>query len=99
MGVERFTDEERVLINQICKNEKLSTLTKADVLKTVMFSQQVAGDDDDMVSDLLEEVFDKLKDMTDAEWDELKMLVPLPVAINPEDDVSEVPDDQEYEGE
>lgn len=90
-----FNNEERVLINSICKNEKLSSLAKQDVLNTLLFSRQIADEGDSMMIDLLDGIIKKIQGLTDGEWDELKMNVPFPVAMVAEDEVSEVPSDED----
>lgn len=91
MQIDMFNNEERVLLNSICKNEKLSALTREDVLKSLLFARQVAGDA--MIADLVDSTSSKVQSMTDEEWNELKMIVPFPVALIVEDEVSEVPAD------
>ena len=93
--VDVFNNEERVLINGICKGEKLSSLTREDVLASLTFSRQIADDGDTMITDLLDGTAAKVRAMTDDEWEELKMNVPLLVAQTAEDEVSEVPEDED----
>lgn len=95
MNIDVFNNEERVLINEMCKGEKLSSLTREDVLTSLTFSRQIANDGDTMITDLLDGIATKVGTMTDNEWEKLKMNVPLPVAQTAEDEVSEVPTDEE----
>lgn len=88
-----FNNEENVLINGICKNERLSTFTRENAVQALLFSRQIANEDDTMITDLIDGTVAKLQAMKDAEWDELKMYVPLPVAVTAEEEVSEVPAD------
>lgn len=90
-----FDNEERVLVNGICKNEKLSTLTRQKVLDSLTFSKQITNDSDMMILGLLDSTYAKVKAMTDEEWDALKVLTPFPVAVMPQDDVEVVPADEE----
>lgn len=94
MQIDIFNNEERVLLNGICKNESLSSLTKEDVLNSLLFSRQIANEDDTMITDLIDSTSFKVKNMTEDEWNELKMKVPFPVALLAEDEVSEVPTDE-----
>ena len=95
MGYEVFNNEERVLINSICKNEILSDLTKEAVLRSLKFSRQIVNDKDAMVVSLMDGIISKMQLLTDAEWDEMKMKVPFAVAYVPEDEVSETSADEE----
>lgn len=95
MGINIFNNEERVLINGICKNEKLASLSKKNVLDALAFSRQIADESDAMIIGLLDGAITKLEAMSDGEWDELKMATPFPVAQTAEDEVSEVPMDAE----
>lgn len=88
-----FNNEENVLINGICQNERLSTFTRENAMQALLFSRQIANEDDTMITDLIDGTVAKLQAMEDEEWDELKMYVPLPVAVTAEEEVSEVPAD------
>lgn len=87
-----FNNEERVLLNAICKNEKLSALEREDVLASLLFSRQITNDSEAMVIDLLDGAIAKVQQLTDAEWDKLKMLTPFPAVTGDED---EVPTDED----
>lgn len=93
MATDLFNNEERVLINGICKNEKLSGLTRTDVVNSLLFSRQIC--EDGMMADLIDGTIEKVNALTDSEWDELKMKTPFPVAQTAEDEVSEVPEDED----
>lgn len=95
VDVNCFNNEEKVLINGICKNEKLSELTRLDVEVSLLFSAQCTDERDTLMMNLVSGTLAKIQEMSDAEWDKLKMLVPFPVAATEEDDVSEVPDDED----
>lgn len=89
-----FNNEESILINGICMNEKLSTLTKEDAVNSLAFSRRIADDNDTMLIGLIDSTIEKVRSMTESQWDSLKMKTPLPVALVAEDDVSEVPEDE-----
>ena len=72
-----FDNEERILINSICKNENLSKLTKTNIEDSLLFSIQIT--DDIMINELLDATYSKMKNITETEWNELKMLIPFPV--------------------
>lgn len=91
MQIEKFNNEERTFLNSICKNETLSSLTKEDVVQSLRFSQQITNEEDAMLIALVDSTLDKVLNMTESEWNELKMQVPFPVPLVAEDEVSEVP--------
>lgn len=95
MAFDIFNNEESVLINGICKNERLSILAREDVLNSLVFSRQIADEADTMLIDLIDGTIEKVAALTDSQWEELKMKVPFPVAMVPEDEVSEVPSDED----
>ena len=91
MQLDVFNNEERVLLNSICKNEDLAGLAKNDVLQSLAFSRQIANEDDSMVISLVDGLAEKITSLTEEEWDDVKMHVPFAVALVAEDEVSEVP--------
>ena len=95
VDIDIFNNEERVLLNGICKNEELATLSRERVLDSLTFSKQITDDKDTMILDLLDSTYSKIKVLEENEWDALKNLTPFPVAVMPEDDVEEVPTDEE----
>ena len=95
MKLDLFNNEERILLNSICKNEKLDELTKEDVVRSLLFSRQIANGEDGMVLDLIDGTVSKVSGLTEDEWNSLKMLVPFAVALVAEDEVSEVPADED----
>lgn len=95
MEVNVFNNEESILINGICENEKLAALTKDDVVNSLTFSRQIADDGDTMLIGLIDSTIEKVQNLTESQWDDLKMKTPFPVALLAEDDVSEVPEDED----
>ena len=89
-----FNNEEMVLINAICKNEKVSELTRGKVVQSLVFSRQITNDDDSMMIELIDGVMETVNSLSDAEWDELKLNIPFSVVYG-EEDVAEVPTDEE----
>lgn len=79
LGIETFNNDERILINNICKNENLLKLTKNDVKNSLIFSREIADKDDAMVIGLIDSLCETLTDMPEEEWNKLKMLTPFPV--------------------
>lgn len=86
-----FNNEEMILVNAICTGKKLSELKKDDAVMSLMFSRQITNDDDSMMIDLIDGTLEKVKGMSDEEWDEVKMLMPFEVVADGVEDVSEVP--------
>lgn len=44
-GIGKFNNEERILLNNICKDESLTKLTKEDVKTSLMISREIVNDD------------------------------------------------------
>lgn len=94
MMVEVFNNEQKVLLNGICKGEKMSAMKREDVMESLLFSKQIV--EDAMMADLVDSTFSAVKAMSDKEWDEVKMYAPFEVAVDPyEEDVAEVPVDED----
>lgn len=88
MGIENFNNEERILINGICKNENLNKLTKKNMEDYLKFSCQITDESDTMLTGLIEGTCSKVESMTEEEWDKLKMLVPFPVVESADEELS-----------
>lgn len=82
MGIGFFNEDERILINAICKGEKLDKLTKKDAEEYLFFARQITNEEDEMTIDLVETTYQKVQNMTEEEWNQIKMLTPLPVSIS-----------------
>ena len=94
MMVEIFNNEQKVLLNGICKGERLSAMTREVVMESLLFSKQIV--EDDMMADLVDSTFSAVKALSDKEWDEVKMFIPFAVAVDPyEEDIAEVPTDED----
>ena len=82
-GIGKFNNEERILLNNICKDESLTKLTKEDVKTSLMISREIVNDD----------LLDTLENMPEQEWKQTKMLLPFPVVeadsvvVQPDDDL------------
>lgn len=90
-----FNNEEMVLVNGICSGEKLSEMKKENLVQSLLFSRQITDDDNTMMVDLIEGALETVKSMSDAEWDELKLMIPFPVVYDSMEDVGEVPTDED----
>lgn len=90
-----FNNEESLLINNICRNEEIFELTRDKVIQSLRFSQQIASKDDTLVSDLIDSTLAKMESLSDFDWEALRMHIPFPVSLYAEDEVSEVPEDEE----
>ena len=90
MGIMVFNNEEQIVINGISKGAKLSELNRADTLNALLFARQITNKDDSMMCDLIDGTIVKVERMTDAEWDEIKMLIPFEVFLgDDEEDIDE----------
>lgn len=87
-----FNNEERIVLNGICNNEKLD-FSKKSVLDSLLFSEQVIADE--MMIDLIKGISEKISALSDEEWTEVRKQIPFSVALVPEDEVAEVPTDEE----
>ena len=87
-----FNNEERIVLNGICNNEKLD-FSKKSVLDSLLFSEQVVADE--MMIDLIKGISEKISALSDEEWTEVRKQIPFSVALVPEDEVAEVPTDKE----
>lgn len=70
-----FTNEELLYINNIFKNERVHKLEKEDVLNMVAFAREAVPDDDDIIQ-LVEDVYSKMKNLSEEEWNSLKKSIP-----------------------
>ena len=78
MLIDLFNNEERILLNSICTSERLSSLTKDVLLESLTFSRHITNDDDDGMSiDLLEGVIEKVANLSDDDFNTLKMSIPM----------------------
>lgn len=92
--IDLFDDDERQYLNSIVKGRDRSTLTKKGVLANIAFAREVADSTDTMVLDLIDGLYSKVNAISDEEWGELRTLLPFPVNISFEDNVDEVPTDE-----
>ena len=76
-GIGKFNNEERILLNNICKDESLTKLTKEDVKTSLMISREIVNDD--LMVELIDDLLDTLENMPEQEWKQTKMLLPFPV--------------------
>lgn len=58
-GIGKFNNEERILLNNICKDESLTKLTKEDVKTSLMISREIVNDD--LMVELIDDLLDTLK--------------------------------------
>lgn len=91
---EIFNDSEKVIINAVCRGELLKDLTKEDTENELLVMMVGAAEE---MKELVEDTLEKVKKLTESQWDELKMKTPLFVESFSEDgeDVEEVPTDEE----
>lgn len=87
-----FNVDERIVINSTVANETMSGYGRSDLLANLNFAKSISTDPD--VVELLDGLLDKVKAMSDAEWEEMKLLLPMEVAYDAESNVDVVPDDE-----
>lgn len=69
-GIGKFNNEERILLNNICKDESLTKLTKEDVKTSLMISREIVNDD--LMVELIDDLLDTLENMPEQEWNRQK---------------------------
>lgn len=95
--IDLFDDDERQYLNSIVKGRDRNTLTKKNVLTNIAFAREVADGMDTMVIELIDGLYSKVNALSDEEWNELRMLLPFPVNISFEENVDEIPEDENEE--
>lgn len=81
-----FTNDERVLINRITMNVNLSKVGKANILKSLNMALLMSADDD--IKEMVEGAKEKVEQLTEEEWEELKALIPWD-CVDPTEDTME----------
>ena len=95
-----FNNEECVIINSLCAGEMQETLTKGYLLnclqntKNILLSGKCPVDGAELIdADMIDEILHKLNAMDDAQWDDMKLLLPFPVVCGPEDEDFDLEED------
>lgn len=92
LKMQRFNNEERQVLNDLVKNQSIQELTKESVLKDLMFSRDTTMENGNVIPEMQmqEELFSGLiqtvEAMEQAEWEEMKLLFPLPVVTDKAED-------------
>lgn len=73
--MERFNDQEKLILNSVSEGFALGSLTRDRILDSLAFSSEISTDED--ILNLLEAVSAKVEDMSDEEWNMLKQHIPL----------------------
>lgn len=89
-----FNDDEKQYLNALVKGRYREKISRHDVLKAVAFARDVADDTDTMILALIDGVYSKVNNLSDAEWEDLRGLLPFPVVITSED-VMDVPGNED----
>ena len=84
-----FTEEERFFINDALKNERLHNLSKEDILKKLAFVREAAPEDA-LVIEMVEEVYSKIKELSDDEWGQLKDSYPFATNIDNNEETEKI---------
>ena len=93
--IDLFNDDERQYLNSISKGHDRERLSREDILTAVSFAREVADSTDMMILDLIDGVYAKINSLSDDEWGELRMRLPFPVNISFEDDMENIPIDED----
>ena len=93
--VDLFDDDERQYLNSIVKGSDRNHLTKKSVLMNIAFAREAMDSTETMLLDLIDGLYSKINTLSDEEWGELRTLLPFPVNISFEDNVDEVPADED----
>lgn len=88
-----FDNEERVLVNKICEGANVAELTKARLMTSLSVSRNIVAEQD--ILDFLDGLISKVERITDEEWDCLKMRLPFETYYDAENNVDEVPADED----
>ena len=95
-----FNNEECVIINSLCADEMMETLTKDYMIsrlqntKAILLSGKCPVEASELIdADLIDEILLKLDAMDDEEWDDMKLLLPFPVMWAPEDEDFDLEED------
>lgn len=92
LKMQRFNNEERQVLNDLVKNQSIQELTKESVLKDLMFSRDTTMENGNAIPEMQmqEELFSGLiqtvEAMEQTEWEEMKLLFPLPVVTDKAED-------------
>lgn len=89
MVINHFNDDERIILNGICRNKIISSLTKRKVEDELLVAISMIDENEQMAIDLYEGAREKLKSMTDEEWDELKLCLPFETSFPDDEEESE----------
>lgn len=70
-----FNNDERIIINQVFAGAEFAKVTKDFLLSHLEFMLEATSDDE--MKALLEGLIDKVHGLSDMEWDDLKLVIPL----------------------
>lgn len=72
---EMFDNNEKIILNGMLENLLISNFSKRKCLELLSFSLAVCGDED--MSSALEQLIEKIEDVSDDEWLYLRLLMPF----------------------
>lgn len=88
LKMQKLNNEERQVLNEIVKNQSIQELDKESVLKDLKFSRDTTMENGNVIPEMQmqEELFSGLiqtvESMEQAEWEEMRLLFPLPVVTD-----------------
>jgi len=78
-----FNSDERILMNSMSKGTKLSELSRTKIIENIVFARSIANDND--VINLLESLYAKVTDLSDKQWNSMKMNLPFETSYEMEE--------------
>lgn len=74
-NIDMFNNEERIVINSICKGSAIKDLTKTRLLNGLVFAFEVSTDAD--IIALLRGLIAKVDSLTEEAWTKMRMFLPF----------------------
>ncbi len=81
--IEQFTDDEKAYINHQLQYRILEQVKKQDLIENLEYQVFVADKEDDELIEFYTDLINKLKMMSDDDWNELKSFTPLETIHTP----------------
>lgn len=81
-----LTDEDYQYINKITENMKQEQITKKTILESIAFAREITNESEDELLYFIDEIYYKINNMSDDEWENVKRSLPYPVLIMAEDE-------------
>lgn len=91
--IDIFDNDERIVVNKACEGTPLSAFTKQRLLANLTFAHDISTGQD--VLNLLDGLIEKVKHVSEEEWESLKVKIPFATYYDAESNVDEVPVNEE----